>query len=735
MTRENRALEPHIVALIHNVQLNKEGWTERGLRGVLLSLLIEDGELSEGELWKQATAVGYNLDSELLRRNLDALVEKDQVSIRDGVYSLTSEARKKLESTIETYLAEEEEVRSIFFEKARVLAPGFDLDSLWKSFHTGFLLPMAQDLGTSVVHLFRKNREPPENLFRSWLTNYAAVNHEDLRELVLDFFDPGPVIVKDYVLRLVDAALVVQASGLTSDDLAALSEDIRPTFTLILDTNFIFSLLGLHSNPANEATDHLYSIRGKIRNFVDVSFVVVPYTIDEAKRALSAARDECAEMHVNPEQAKVLLQTGLAFPGLVRRYLEKTSERRDRFHPEDHFGPYLRTMTKILEKKDVVVVKDDLRTLMGDWFVRKDLDEQRRFFKRIGQDKGDAQIRHDVLLWHYAKRKRGSMAENAVEANYWLLTVDHGLVKFDRHRSKLETAPVPVCVHPTTLLQLLQFWVPRSRQLDVALMQSLRFPLFFSDYDRNEERVTMRLLKTVGSFEVESELPSDILAEFLMDQDLRRRIRDAEGVQEEVEVIENQLMEILAEREKEIEEREKELLEIRREQESWKRREVDMRNSLENAELEVQRRMDESAALEARVAGLTREVAGLHAAEANRLREEESRRVRRKRMGFVGGWFGLPAIALGTLCLGLYRGWFGWAGDHVPFFPLWLWAVGGAGTVLVVLAFVAEQVAVSRPELKDWRGLTILLRVAKGIGGILVAVIVGVFANWLWSMK
>lgn len=145
-----------------------------------------------------------------------------------------------------------------------------------------------------------------------------------------------------------------------------------------------------------------------------------------------------------------------------------------------------------------------------------------------------------MVLWHFARRKRPARVDTPVDAEFWVATIDFGLLGFDRHKMRRRDGEPPVTVHPTVLLQLLQLWVPRTDQLDAALMNSLQ-PLLPHEFDRAAEKVTIKILRTLSRFEDSGDFGLETVSHILVDQAVRGRIGAAKNVDDEVKVISSAL--------------------------------------------------------------------------------------------------------------------------------------------------------------------------------------------------
>ena len=124
-----------------------------------------------------------------------------------------------------------------------------------------------------------------------------------------------------------------------------------------------------------------------------------------------------------------------------------------------------------------------------------------------------------------------------LDAVYWVVTVDHRFIGFDRFKSRRNNfASVPVCVHPATLIQILQLWAPRTPQLDETMLQCVRAFLPHS-HESDVEGVTLSILRSLSRFEEVNDLPEDVVSAVLLDRAVRERMGEVSESNEQIDVI------------------------------------------------------------------------------------------------------------------------------------------------------------------------------------------------------
>lgn len=322
-------------------------------------------------------------------------------------------------------------------------------------------------------------------------------------------------------------------------------------------------------------------------------------------------------------------------------------------------------------------------------------------------------LEHDIVLWHFVKGKRQSYLESPIEAEYWIVTIDYRFLAFDRHKTKDQQ--IAICVHPTALIQMLQFWVPRTDMLEEALLASLRLPLFFSEFDPEAEKVTIKILQTLSRFENVGDIPADTVANILLSESLRAKMSATSQVEEQVELIkealieeQNRLQRELEESRGRLQEKEKETTEMKATIHDLKREIERERRSRKSVEHQLQQAQEEIEKLKERIKAKEDE-------EKHRLQEEERRRILRS---FLIWWSALPLVIL-ILGLAVFKLALGWKLPGLIILGSILSAFW-----LLVIDYQAKKKSIEHPILKK------LLEFRRWIWG---ALITGIIINALWD--
>ena len=559
-----KPVSPAVASLVHHVELNKAGWWDRTVQQVLLGRLRESGApMSFDELKADVeAAIGRKLDAEFFDKILRELMLLGHVTELPGLGLRLSEAAvRQFDSAASDIDDNVRAVEQAF--RSSLEASGLSIDSapVWRAFRDNALVPMIADLGARTYELLSGagSAGDPSDYLARFLEGFPEEAHARLTDVAITVLDPKSAAVRQFILRELNTRFVLEAAGLRREVLEKLggSSGKRIQTLLFLDTNFLFSLLELHANPANEAAKLLLELLQQVRDFLDITLYVLPTTLDEARIRLGIEIDRLRGLVLTPHVAQSVHNGDLS--GLAQRYVQEIARGRVRISPADFFGPYHDDLLKFARARGIELYNENMERVYREQSVIDDtLDrstfEQEKYKERA---KSYEQILHDVALRHMAASKRPRRVESPLEAGAWVVTVDYRFLGFDRHKTNQTLGQVAVCIHPAVLTQLLQFWVPRSPEFDAALVASMRLPFFFSTFDPEAERVTVQILRTLGRFENVDQLPEATIASVLASQALRQRMKGSLSVEESIRAVESAILtenvrvQAIAERERE----------------------------------------------------------------------------------------------------------------------------------------------------------------------------------------
>ena len=142
------------------------------------------------------------------------------------------------------------------------------------------------------------------------------------------------------------------------------------------------------------------------------------------------------------------------------------------------------------------------------------------------------------------KDRRPSVVESPADAKNWIVTEDFRFLSFDRFKRKSKKLEkVPICIHPATLVQILQFWVPRTPEFEEAILSNLRCPFLFHEFDKNSEKITISILEVLSRYENVGNLPEETVTSILLNDVLRNKIGKEKSIEKQIKLISDLIFE------------------------------------------------------------------------------------------------------------------------------------------------------------------------------------------------
>lgn len=543
---QGQSAQHQVSCLLEHVELSKAGWRNRSLDQLVLgSLWLHGGPATLDQLGAilHEQFVPQVLDATLTERVEELRSRGAVVVLPDGRMRLSQAASREQASRVESAEALTDQAEERFRDSCRRACPNLDASDVWRNFNDEFLVPLVKNIGARTYDLILGHPTKPDwsGVLDAFTSHFPQDEAKTLRTAVMEFLNPDDRIAREYVLRCLNAYLLMQASTLSEESLTGLAATAKPEFTLFLDTNFVFSLLDLHENPANEAVHAVQGVLGSLEGQVTAALYVLPPTIEEARGVLVASEKVLGRLKVASNIAEAGLQTDVS--GIAASYLEAVRSGRVRSGAKAYFDRYTQNLVHLLRDHGVELFNCPTEQLKRRQEVIDDVLAQEAYesAKRGVRAKAYERHMHDVVLWHFVRDKRPTLAESPAEAKYWIVTVDMRFLGFDAYKTASGRGELPVCLHPTTLLQLLQFWVPRSEAFERAVLGSMRLPFLFSEFDEGSEKVTVDILAAMSRLDGVEKLPVSTLRSMLLNEALRTRIAHSTALEEQVQAVRDAL--------------------------------------------------------------------------------------------------------------------------------------------------------------------------------------------------
>ena len=540
MTESPRRLPSELLSLVHHVELHKSGWWDDALQQLILYVLWLNNDFMSVETIHAALIDSFTINVDLTRLDaqMNALEDNDKiVRTATATYKMTEQQRKSVHFDVQTANNVEKRIEEQFIDKVSSACPDIDPHECWNEFNQRCLIPLVMDMGARTYRFLSEGTRPKELSFEDteFFARYGP-EAERLRQIVVDFITPDDPIVRDYILRTLDAAFFLEASGLRKETLEKLSSNGRQrSLTLFLDTNLLFSVLNLHNNPSNQSVRALLQLITDIDQTITCELYALPITVDEFRRTLSANCKDLKHISFAKSMAAAALVSD-KLSGIKMRYVEACQDS-GHIDPEDFFQPYVSNPIAVMRSKGVELFNDKLEKYRIRQDVVDDINELWEAEDR--KSKNDSRYRaveHDMMLLHFVEDRRPAFVSSPYDAKYWVVTIDYGLLRYDRSRSE----DLAICIHPSMLVQMLQFWLPRTEALESAMVESLRIPFVFRRFDVASEKAALRILEVLSRFEI-GDLSTEVITQLLLDDAVNTAIVSANDEEEEAAIVKERL--------------------------------------------------------------------------------------------------------------------------------------------------------------------------------------------------
>jgi hypothetical protein len=541
-------LPAELVSLVHHVELNDAGWWDRTVQRLVIAAI-----------WAARKPLSIDAISAQIRKafGLSLAIGKisDQVNrlSADGTLVRFSKWEFKIsESQLQAFeraLGDAENnaalARERFTKALGVIPKGIDPQIIWNQFNSDVLLPLIREMGARTYELISGTTQSTSSLpdFSAFLEKFPQEVRQNLRSSIVAFLDPKDPEVRSYVLRRLNAYFSIEAGNLGDSTINALAKGVRgtPTFRIFVDTNFVFSVLGLRDNPSNQAAAYLMNLIVDVAKKIKISMYALPVTVDEAQVVLRSELEALSGLRVTPNIGEGAV-TDLT--GFARRVAEESVATRKSVSAEAFLKPYEENLIVILRSKGIELYNEQTDFVRKNPAFAEDLRHQLEYERqRYGAGgKRTAEMEHDLTLWHFIQSKRPVRCESPLDAEYWVATIDFRFLSFDRWKLQGRRG-MPVCAHPTALIQMLQFWVPRTVEFEEAIVGSLRLPLLSQEFDAAAERISIRILNIISRYENAADLPPATVSSILMNTALRQRLSLEREGEKQVQLVREAIVE------------------------------------------------------------------------------------------------------------------------------------------------------------------------------------------------
>jgi len=337
-------------------------------------------------------------------------------------------------------------------------------------------------------------------------------------------------------------------------------------WTLFLDTNFIFSILGLHSNSENEASKELVKLVALNKDIIKIQFRYSDLTLKELRHKKDDFKNLDASL--TDSAIKAILKSEELDEFARKYYCELLNNRNETIHP-----------TKIIDLAEITLPKAEIYISrnqkqidsLDENFINERIAEYQRYINDINDRRmdfskinhiffrpyyrSDSQLVHDVTLRELILSSRKVFKKDEIktfnEVKYFGLTLDELLIRFDSYKTSTHNSTkYPTFFRPSLLLNKLVKFLPiKTPDYKKAFIKAVSARGFYKESQKSNEIIQVASYLKKCGIDNESVILNLITEKLFMEK--FRQESSKEDFNNE-KFFESELNNILAQKEKEI---------------------------------------------------------------------------------------------------------------------------------------------------------------------------------------
>lgn len=528
-----RTLPDGLIGLIQHVELNQSGWWRKAVGEIVGGLLYTaDRPLESDEIRTELEGkYGVLLSTAEFDKSVDVMLSKGELlRVPPRRLKISEGRRQELDRLAQEATSKIQSLRARFLADVGAECKEDPDPNVWNALLESLRAAIAQ-IGANTYRLLIDSRLE-RNI--DWTRTFAQKGHvgrDCVFRAVSNFLEPKDADVRWLILKELSAHFFLEATQLRPESIQLLDSNRKTTkLRLILDTNFLFSVLGLHDNPSDDASKALLALTEENKGRLAIQICVLETTLDEAERTLNAYVSLLEDYHYS--YGISIAATKMRLASIPAKFFAENARCGGGMSPRDFFGPYLKGLRFVLKERGIDILEWPTDHYMKRQDIIDDLNVilQQERAKQNRKQKNYETIAHDLILWNAIAEHRSPTEGTPLEIENWGVSLDWRVIGYDEFKRRKMRLRFPVVLHPTTMSQMLQFWVPRTDALEESMVSALRLPLLFYNFDADDERVTVEILKALARFENVDDLGEDTIVSILADQALRERLKRSDDV-------------------------------------------------------------------------------------------------------------------------------------------------------------------------------------------------------------
>lgn len=483
--------------LCHMAALTKEGKERKAIDNLVLTTLAIDDELPLGTVADIREAIttyfGISLSENTIQSSIDRHMSGSRI-VRDPkakIYTVSAQNKIQIENKINESISIEETIQTDWYNELEKSHGDLFLankELFWTSLRT-YMTGLFHQHGAETTLLLNPKYPIDIDFQRSLsrlLRESVEINckgrpngiKETIEREIRAFFGSISTSKAKYLAQLLDGTFTFFA--LSSDEFTAnyLKQSVQP-ISVFLDTNFIFGILGLHSNALVDVSKELIDF---IRiNKLPLKLYYHEDTLDEIRRTILAIGDKLKARKWSQSISRAAIKNGF-LSSIEFSYHQKNADMPT--DPEiflarfDHIPELLREEGFVIYRDSKPPTAEEKGSLIAhyDEYIKKGRPDRAKPYEALD---------HDIVLWLAVQkiRRRGF---SILESGAIILSADYIFRRFDWNflRKREEVGTV---VLPNNFLQLLRPFVPSTDDFDKRFVETFAIPQFRtvgSDYEQ-----------------------------------------------------------------------------------------------------------------------------------------------------------------------------------------------------------------------------------------------------------
>jgi hypothetical protein len=407
----------------------------------------------------------------------------------------------------------EKNVENIALEKNYSIVED-EISELWEIFKT-FIYDCYLTHGKNAIDSWTNGEIEYDESVKKLVSKYLKkAQNKKLGEILEKYIRIYPEVIDSTILKylqgLANKTEAFYSLGLSHDEYKSIYDDLKFDWVIFVDTNFIYSILDLTTNPEKQSAKFLLELGSEM----GIKFKYTTKTFQELN-----TRKKDFERYLDkdllPTQIKALLKSKKLDSFAENYYQKRLDDRENTAHPsetimhsqnimkEKNLLLYNSKFSELLKNHDHLLDQESAYNTYTDFL--DDVRHEKGFMRKGPKD--PLQVEHDIFLREAILFLRGNEATSMSNAKFFGTTLDKILIKFDLNQLKRNNTGtiIPVFFKPSILLKKLLKQAPLKTKENYlrAFISTISTPAI--DENNHVSKVAIRSLKYFHSMGVDNE--------------------------------------------------------------------------------------------------------------------------------------------------------------------------------------------------------------------------------------